>query len=125
MPRRVLVLDDAESVLFAFARHFACRGFRVDCARELEEAEALVIHTSYDLVIADLSLSGADGREGLEILRFLRRHRPSLPVVVLTANATPAAAEEALACGADAFVSKSRSLAEIAEIAERLSGRAS
>jgi len=56
-------------------------GFEVDCARELEEAEALALHTQYELVIADLSLTGVDGREGLEILRFLRRPRPTLPVL--------------------------------------------
>jgi CheY-like chemotaxis protein len=122
MPKRVLVVDDAEPVLRAFARLFARCGFHVDCARELEEAEALAAHTVYDIVITDLSLHGGDGREGLEILRFLRQQHPRLPVILLTGYASPQLREEALARGVAAFVEKTGPLAEIARLAHELSG---
>ena len=125
MADRILVVDDADTIRFAFGRHLRSCGFEVDCARELEEAEALALHTPYALVIADLSLTGVDGREGLEILRFLRRHRPGVRVIVITANASPAAEREAYARGAHAFVAKSSPLSDIARLAGELLRRAS
>ena len=125
MQQRILVVDDADTIRFAFGRHLRSCGFEVDCARELEEAEALALHTRYELVIADLSLTGVDGREGLEILRFLRRHRPAVGVIVITANATASAEREAYARGAHAFVDKASPLTEIARLAGELARRAS
>jgi CheY-like chemotaxis protein len=123
--QRILVVDDADTIRFAFGRHLRSCGFEVDCARELEEAEALALHTDYALVIADLSLTGVDGREGLEILRFLRRHRPAVRVIVVSANASTAAEREAYARGAHAFVDKSSPLVDIARLAGELVRRAS
>ncbi|HET9768982.1 MAG TPA: response regulator [Thermoanaerobaculia bacterium] len=125
MTHRILVVDDADTIRFAFGRHLRSCGFEVDCARELEEAEALALHTDYALVIADLSLTGIDGREGLEMIRFLRRHRPAVRVIVITANGSPAAEEEAYARGAHAFVDKCSPLADIARLAGDLARRAS
>lgn len=125
MQQRILVVDDADTIRFAFGRHLKSCGFEVDCARELEEAEALALHTHYDLVIADLSLTGVDGREGLEILRFLRRHRPAVRVIVITANATANAEREAYVRGAHAFIDKASPLTEIARVAGELVRRAS
>jgi DNA-binding response OmpR family regulator len=122
---RILVVDDADTIRFAFGRHLRGCGFEVDCARELEEAEALALHTDYALVIADLSLTGIDGREGLEMIRFLRRHRPAVRVIVITANGSPAAESEAYARGAHAFVDKACPLADIARLAGELLRRAS
>ena len=125
MPQRILVVDDVDTTRFALARHFRRCGFGVDCARELEEAEALALHTQYELVIADLSLTGADGREGLEIIRFLRRHCPAVRVIVITANVSPWAEREAYARGAHAFLDKGQPLAELARLAGALAERAS
>jgi CheY-like chemotaxis protein len=115
--RHVLLLDDAKTVLFAFSRLLRAAGFEVDRARELEEAEALALHTRYDLVISDLSLTGSDGHEGLEFLRFLRRHCPAVRVILLTAYLSALVAREATALGAIACLEKTRPLPEIAELA--------
>ena len=77
MSKRLLVVDDEETILFAIDRYFSHIGFIVDCARELEEAEALATCTAYDLVIADLSLSENGSTEGLEIIRYVRRTCPT------------------------------------------------
>jgi two-component system OmpR family response regulator len=124
MMKRLLLIDDEEAILFAFARYFSRCGFKVDCARELEEAEALAAHTPYDLVIADLCLSAAGSTEGLEIVRYIRLHCPRARVIVITAHDTPAMEREALRRGADAFVRKPRPLSEIASLAATLFGDA-
>lgn len=120
MSKRILIVDDEESILFAVKRYLVRAGFDVDCARELEEAEALTTHVHYDVVIADLSLTAHESTEGLEILRHIRQHRPRTRTILLTAHGSPRVEREALRRGCDAFLQKPRPLPEIAEIAANL-----
>jgi DNA-binding response OmpR family regulator len=118
--KRLLLIDDEETILFALDRYFSRNGFQVDCARELEEAEALAVCSGYDLVIADLSLTENGSTEGLEILRHIRQTCPATRFILLTAHATALVEHEALRRGVDAFLHKPRPLAEIARIAAEL-----
>lgn len=118
--KRILIVDDEESIRFAVKRYFTRMGFQVDCARELEEAEALATHTSYRVVIADLSLTDSGSTEGLEIVRFMRRSCPGARVIVLTAHGSPNIETEAYKRGADAFLHKPQRLQELAKIVDRL-----
>ena len=120
--KRLLIVDNEETILFSLTRYFCKVGFTVDCATELEEAEALAVHTRYDLVIADLALTTTGSTEGLEIIRHLRTVRSHARVIMLTAHGTPHAEREAYRRGADAFLHKPRPLAEIARVAEQLTG---
>ena len=103
-------------------RYFARCGFTVDCARELEEAEALTAFNEYDVAIVDLSLHDHSGKEGLEILRHLRRSRPRTRTILITAHGTPSIEREAFRRGCDAFVHKPKPLAELVKIANLLTG---
>jgi DNA-binding response OmpR family regulator len=122
--KRLLIVDDEESIRFAVKRYFTRMGFEVDCARELEEAEALATHTEYRIVIADLSLTDGGSTEGLEIVRFMRRTCPDARVIVLTAHGSPSIELEAMKRGADAFLHKPQRLQELADIVDRLTERA-
>jgi len=120
--KRLLIVDDETSILFALKRYFTRVGFDVDCARELEEAEALAAHTPYNIVIADLSLSGSGSAEGLEIIRYVRRMCPNARVILFTGHGSPAVEKEAYKRGADAFLQKPQPLAELASLIDRLTG---
>lgn len=120
--KQLLIIDDEETILFSLKRYFAGLQFRVDAASELEEAEALVAHTSYDLVIADLSLTTRGSTEGLEILRFLRAKSPATKIIILTAYGTPALEREAIRRGADVMLSKPLRLPDLANVANQLLG---
>jgi DNA-binding response OmpR family regulator len=124
MKARMLVVDDEEPILFAIREYFEPLGYAVDCARELEEAEALLSHIHYGLLIADLRLSGIQSNEGLELIRFVRDRSPWTRVVVLTGYGSPEIEREALGRGVDAFLHKPRPLAELAAIVSSLSGGA-
>ena len=124
MAKRILMVDDQDSILHAVDRFFTRAGFEVDCAHELEEAEALVTHIAYDLVIADLSLSEKGSTEGLEIVRYVRRCCPHTRVIILTAYGSPAMESEALRRGCDRFLLKNKSLSELVKIAAELTGSA-
>jgi len=120
--KRLLIVDDEETIRFALTRYFGRLHFQVDCASELEEAEALVVYTCYDLVIADLSLTAGGSSEGLEILRLLRTACPATRVILLTAYGTPAVEREAMRRGADVFLHKPQPLDDLARIAQQLLG---
>ncbi len=62
----------------------------MDCAREMEEAEALLSNYTYEIVISGARLTTAHGSEGLRILSYAHEHCPSTRTVLL---ATPGHAE--------------------------------
>lgn len=121
---RLLIVDDEEPILFALSDYFTGAGYRVDCARELEEAQALVAHVPYDLLVADLRLTGTHGAEGLELVTFLRRTCAATRVILLTAYGSSALERTARARGADSFVNKPIALRDLALEIARLLGQA-
>lgn len=116
MQKRLLVVDDERVILFAIRRYFERRGFIVDCAREREEAEALLASEHYDAVIADLRLTGIHGAEGLEVLSFIRSRCMDACVVILTAHGTPELEEHAHALGVNRFLRKPQPLEALARV---------
>ena len=123
-PTRLLLVEDEPTALAALRKFFSAAGADVDCASELEEAEALITTTDYDVVIADLRLSWNYAPEGLEIVRFVRCYSRHTHVIILSAHASPDIRESADALGADAFIAKPAPLPQIAETVTRVLGRA-
>lgn len=56
--RKILVLDDEESIRLLIAEGLAAQGLRVDSAATAEEALSLVLRGKYDAILCDLHLSG-------------------------------------------------------------------
>ena len=119
---RLLVIDDEEPILFATKDYFETKGFAVDCAQEVEEAEALLSHVSYAAMIADLRLTGAYGTEGLSLVRFAKERHPETRVVLLTAYGSREVEAEALRLGVDCFLQKPKPLPDLAQIVFGLVG---
>ncbi len=118
----MLLVEDEIVLLAALKKYFTREGYAVDCARELEEAEALIATSYYDVVIADLRLSGTYAVEGLAILRFVRHNSRGTRVIILTAHTAPGIQRSAQALGAEAFLPKPTPLAEISACIDRLMG---
>ncbi len=114
--KRLLIVDDEQSILVGMKRYFHSRGYQVDCAAEREEAEALLTHVAYSCVIADLCLAEGRGADGLEIVAYAGARQPRTPVVVVTAYGSPAAEAEARRLGAVAFLSKPQSMDRLADL---------
>jgi DNA-binding response OmpR family regulator len=117
---RILIVDDEELIVTAMRKYFERLGYAVDSAFELEEAQALLANYSYDLVIADLRLTGIGGVEGLQIVSDVHRHSATTRVVLLSAFGTPEIERESYNRGADAFLHKPKAMMEIANIARML-----
>jgi DNA-binding NtrC family response regulator len=117
---RLLVVDDEESICFSMSEYFSLHGFRVDTAREREEAEKLIEATDYKVVIQDLRLSTTRNPDGLAMIKLIRDHNPQTRIVVLTAYGSSDMEDEARRCGADAFLRKPKPLSQVAQVIQGL-----
>src|SRR5260370_42163864 len=93
-------------------------GYQVDCARELEEAEALISNMHYSLVIADMRLTGIQAAEGLELGAFVRQRCFSARVIIMTAYSTAEMECEAWRLGAAFFLHKPQPLPAVAPLVQ-------
>jgi CheY-like chemotaxis protein len=112
-PRRILVVDDEPDMLVNVARILRRGPHVCVTAGSSEEALALVERDQPDLIVSDLRMPGMDG---LGLLRALKQLSASTPVIIFTAYATDATAQEALAAGASAFLAKPFTATELLEI---------
>jgi len=110
MSPRVLVVEDEPGIVDFVRRGLEAAGFSVRTAQDGIEGERLALKDQFDLVVLDLMLPG---RAGLEILGSLRRERPALPVIVLTARGKIEDRVAGLDAGAVDYLSKPFSLAEL------------
>lgn len=114
--QRILVVDDEEPIRFALEAYFTDQGYDVDCAGELDQAEALLAERSYAALIADVRLTGIDGTEGLSLAATARAQRPETCVVLLTAHGSHEVVAAARQLRVHAFLHKPKPLAEVAQI---------
>lgn len=80
-------------------------GHDVTCAITGEEAQFAVENNQFDLIVLDLGLPDMHGHEFLKVTRALRTNK-QIPVIVLTADATPEALRLSKLAGASGFLTK-------------------
>jgi two-component system response regulator HydG len=96
MSGRILVVDDKENIRKLFERMLGER-FDIVTAGDGSEAIAKLALGSFDLVISDIRMPGADG---LEVLKATRHLAPGTEVILMTAYATVQNAIDAMRAGA-------------------------
>ena len=123
---RVLVVEDDPMIGRAVTTGLHDSGYAVDWVRDAASAETSLAMGTYDIALLDLGLPGKDG---LEVLRALRRQRSATPVVVITARDSIADRVAGLDCGADDYLVKpfdlDELLARLRAVVRRHSGRGS
>jgi two-component system OmpR family response regulator len=107
---RLLVIEDEPDLAATLRKSFSEEGFAVDVAGEGEEALWRAESGQYDAIVLDLMLPGLSG---LEILQRLRAARDPVPVLVLTARDGSADKVGALDTGADDYLTKPFTFAEL------------
>lgn len=117
---RLLIVDDEESICFSMSEYFSLHGYKVDTAREIEEAEKLLGATEYKVVIQDLRLSLKRDADGLAMIRLVKEQNPDARIIVLTAYGSAEMEDEARRCGADAFLRKPKPLSQVAQVVQGL-----
>lgn len=109
MSAKILVVEDEPAIADAVGYALAEAGYEVDTAGDGDDAIAKARDTSYDLMILDLLLPGT---QGMEVCRTLRAES-DLPIVMLTAREAEADRVGGLEVGADDYVTKPFSIAEL------------
>jgi CheY-like chemotaxis protein/HPt (histidine-containing phosphotransfer) domain-containing protein len=103
---RVLVADDNPTNREVIGKILERGGHTVALVNDGEQALDAIQREQFDSVILDRNMPGVGGIEALQALRLMTRGRERLPVIILSADATPATKKEALEAGADAFLPK-------------------
>jgi DNA-binding NtrC family response regulator len=104
--QRILIVDDEESILFSYRKLLQAPEVQVDDCMTLEEALARIRDHDYNAIITDYRLSHSEGNEGLEILEYVRDHKPATPVIFLTGYGNDEIKATALALGACGYFDK-------------------
>jgi two-component system, OmpR family, response regulator len=107
---RILVTEDDPILADGLVRSLRQSNYIVDWAKTGEEAEHHLESLDYDLVVLDLGLPRKDG---IDVLRQLRRRGVRTPVLVLTARDSVEDRVSGLDAGADDYLIKPFDLAEL------------
>jgi two-component system chemotaxis response regulator CheY len=105
MPKKILVVDDSESIRALLSMILENAGFEV--ARAIDGKDALdVLETqSFHLIITDLNMPRMDGISLVKEIRIMQTHN-RIPIIMLTTESQTSFKEEARAAGATGWITK-------------------
>ena len=107
---RILLVEDEEKVARFVARGLKAERYAVDIASDGEAGLEFVRAYPYDLIVLDLNLPGIPGTE---LLTLIRKSHPNVPVLILTARDDIAEKVANFEAGADDYLTKPFSFAEL------------
>ena len=110
MKKRILVIEDEPSLSMAIRDELEFEGFEASVVEDGVVGFSRILDDAPDLVVLDLMLPG---RSGFEICREVRKQGLNTPIIMLTARAQEVDRIRGLELGADDYVVKPFSLAEL------------
>jgi two-component system OmpR family response regulator len=119
---RILTVEDDPKIASFVANGLRQNGYAVDHCPDGEEALALATTIEYDAAVIDLMLPKLDG---LSLVRRLRQQKIRTPIIVLSAKAAVDDRVRGLSAGADDYLTKPFSFAELLARIQALIRRAS
>ena len=108
--RQILVVDDEPQIRGVVMRALQGAGYAIDSAADGQAGLSLALTGDYELVILDLVMPQADGRQ---VISYLRRHRPDQAVLVLSCLADVTTKVACLDMGASDYLTKPFSIEEL------------
>lgn len=123
MTKRVLLVEDEPNIVVSLRYLLTRAGFRVDVEDNGSRALDAALANPPDVTILDVMLPEMNGFEVLEALRADERGA-HVPVLMLTAKGQREDRERAMRAGADRFVTKPFSNAELVAAVRDLAGEA-
>lgn len=118
MGRKLLLVDDEEKMIKYLSRRLEIRGYEVSTASSGEAAVALVKESEFDVVLLDFLMPDMNG---LETLKEIKKIRPDIAVIMISAYSSGKTEEEGKALGLFDFVMKPFDLNNIVDTIERAS----
>ncbi|KKB85104.1 transcriptional regulator [Devosia limi DSM 17137] len=111
---RLLLVEDEPDMAALLRTALEKHDFVTDCAPSIEIAIEAIETVAHDLVILDRQLGDGDGAS---LIAYLRKRRPNVPIVILSARGSANDRVEGLNLGADDYLPKPF---EISELVARL-----
>lgn len=98
---RILIVDDEEGVRESFK--LILEDYNLDFALNSLQAIEKIQKSAYDLALLDIKMPKMNG---LELLKNIKKLKPSLPVIIVTGYQSVETAQEALKNGASDYIPK-------------------
>lgn len=117
MKSKVLIVDDEIDSLELMQELFENKGYISETATNGIEAINKIKLQEPDIVLTDIRMPEMDG---MQLLNFLIKEHPNIPVIMITAHGTVEAAVEAMRLGAKDYILKPIRLDEILAKVERI-----
>jgi two-component system, NtrC family, response regulator PilR len=118
----ILVVDDEQGMRDFLKIMLKKEGYQVQTAGNGETALSTLKEGSFDLVISDIRMPGISG---LDLLGSIKEQLPDVPVIMITAFASPDDAVIAMKNGAFDYISKPFNIEEIKSVVESATSRKS
>ncbi len=107
---KILIVEDEVAIRTGLADVFVYHGFDVDEAADGPQGLHKALTGRFDLIVLDVMLPGMDG---FEICERIRRHDRVQPIIMLTAKSADEDIVQGLSLGADDYVAKPFSVAQL------------
>jgi len=118
----LLVVDDEAAICQACRRIFTRQGFEVEQSTNALEGLSRATEGDYAAILLDVKMPDMDG---IEFLAELRKKKPDVPVMIVTAYPSAASAAAAARLGASEYLTKPFTPEQITESVRRmLAGKA-
>ena len=111
---RILVVDDEPSVTAVLSEMLICAGHEVLLANDLPQGFELTKSQSPDLALVDIEMPAGEPA-GLDLLKQIKKHNPSIAVMMITGVASKRRIVAAMREGAQDFIEKPFSFHEISK----------
>jgi two-component system, NtrC family, response regulator PilR len=118
----ILVVDDEQGMRDFLKIMLRKQGYQVQTASNGETAISILKESPFDLVISDIRMPGISG---LDLLASAKELYPNLPVIMITAFASPDDAVVAMKNGAFDYISKPFNIEEIKSVVDSATSRKS
>lgn len=100
---KILVIDDEPEIRNLVQMILSKKGVEIQTASSGDEAVKIIDHQVPDIVITDVQMPGMSG---LELIRFINKKHPRIPIIVITSFGSYSMVVEALNNGAFYFIPK-------------------
>ena len=117
--KKILIVDDEESIRFLYKEELEEEGYMVECAKNGEEALEKLILFKPDLISLDIKMPVMDGIEALKRIREKERH---LPIILCSAYGEYK--QDLTTWASDAYVVKCADLTQFKSTIRKLLGSA-
>ena len=97
------MIEDEEKIAAFMRKGLKEAGYAVDLATDGDEGLELALTGDYDLLIVDIMLPGI---EGISLIQRIRKRKPQIPALIVSARGDPADKVKGLDAGADDYLAK-------------------